>query len=94
MNEPKEHWNIQEAVAAQEEYCKRLAVKNPKDWMAKNFARGEGFAPRNGWCWSCHENIYQEGLQTRYGWRNGISVERAGSELTTGCPFCNRSYVD
>lgn len=24
----------------------------------------------------------------------GITVEKAGSELVTGCPHCNRSYCD
>ena len=78
-------YDIQKAVKAQEEYLKRLAVEHPEDWMADNFAKGQGFAPRNGVCWCCHKNIYGDG---------GISVEQASSELTTGCPFCHMSFVD
>lgn len=78
-------YDIAKAVEAQKEYCKGLAVKHPDDWMAHNFAKGEGFAPKDGRCYRCHKNIYSEG---------GISVEEAATQLTTGCPFCYRSYVD
>lgn len=80
-----ETYDISKAVKAQEEYLKKLAVEHPEDWMAPNFAKGKGFAPRSGYCYSCGKNIYEEG---------GISVEKAGKELITGCPFCHRSYVD
>lgn len=43
------------------------------------------FAPSDGVCWKCNKQIYSEG---------GISVEKASSELVTGCPFCHRSFVD
>ena len=43
------------------------------------------FAPHSGICFHCHQNIYAEG---------GISVEEAGRELVTGCPFCNYSFCD
>lgn len=40
------------------------------------------FAPVDGICYNCHRNIYE-----------GISVEKAGQELVTDCPFCNHSFV-
>jgi hypothetical protein len=42
------------------------------------------FAP-TGNCWCCGNNIFKE---------RGVSVEEAGRELITGCPFCHRSYCD
>lgn len=40
------------------------------------------FAPTSR-CWSCGRNIYAK-----------ISVERAGRELITGCPYCHRTFCD
>jgi hypothetical protein len=78
-------YNAQQAIIAQREYLKKLAQNNPGDWMADNFSKGIGFAPSNGVCYHCNKQIYSQG---------GISVERASTELTTGCPFCHTSYVD
>lgn len=41
------------------------------------------FAPRSGICYACGSQIYET-----------ISVERASSDLITGCPLCHRSYCD
>lgn len=46
------------------------------------------FAPEDGRCFRCGKNIYQN-----YD-HSGVSLERAGRELITGCPHCNRSYCD
>lgn len=78
-------YNAEQAIIAQKELLKELAKQNPKDWMANNFSKGIGFAPSNGICYRCKKQIYSEG---------GISVERASTELTTGCPFCYISFVD
>lgn len=43
------------------------------------------FPPRDGICFSCRRQIYAEG---------GYTIERASTELITGCPFCHRSYCD
>jgi PP-loop superfamily ATP-utilizing enzyme len=54
------------------------------------------FAPNDGNCYRCKKNIYKQ-IEQRYGdkvYHTGISVERAGRELVTGCPHCNRSYCD
>lgn len=73
-----------------------LAVKAQKDYWKSNGL--PNFAPRNGVCWNCNKNIYEQ-HEKRYGgdvkgFVTGISVEKAGSELVTGCPHCNRSYCD
>jgi len=49
------------------------------------------FAPGNGSCYNCHRNIY-----TQWGdkYKSGYSVERASSELITGCPHCHYSYCE
>ena len=41
------------------------------------------FAPSDGVCASCLRQIYAK-----------LSMERAGSELITGCPHCSYSFVD
>lgn len=99
-----ETYDQEAAIKAQKEYCKEWASKHPEDWMVKNMSEGRGFAPVDGHCWCCHQNIYQaEGREMIYShrkWRptgrtlKGISVEEAEKYLTTGCPFCHRSYVD
>jgi len=68
------------AISAQEKYCKEKGYPH--------------FAPRNGRCWHCGRNFYDEVEHPGGVRRTGISVERAGSELITGCPHCNRSYCD
>lgn len=73
-----EKYNIQEAAKAQKEYQEKT---NSPD-----------FAPRNGVCWRCKQNIYKEIDKGSY--KTGITVERAKTSLVTGCPHCNRSYCD
>lgn len=76
-----ETYNISEAIKAQYLYCKTKILPH--------------FAPDNGICWTCHQNIYSENGRTRIGHgAHGISVESAGNHLITGCPFCNRTYCD
>jgi len=50
------------------------------------------FAPADGRCWNCKRQIYEE-LDSPYG-KTGISLERASTELITGCPHCHRTYCD
>lgn len=57
------------------------------------------FAPKDGRCWNCKQNIYLPG---KHYWKGkfdgrdsqGISTEKASTELVTGCPHCCRSYCD
>lgn len=50
------------------------------------------FAPTN-YCYACRRSIYTtyniNGRESK-----GITVERAGNGLITGCPHCHRSYCD
>lgn len=74
-------YNIPEAIKAQEKFCDKNEYPC--------------FAPDDGICWDCHQNIYSENGITRYGRKtHGISEESAGNHLITGCPFCSRSYCD
>lgn len=41
------------------------------------------FAPVDGVCYKCNKNIY-----------NAITIDKAKSELITGCPYCCQSYCD
>lgn len=47
------------------------------------------FQPNKGECYNCNKNVYQD-----YETRQGYSLARAASSLTTGCPHCNRSFCD
>ena len=85
MNE----YNVSKAIKAQEELCKKEGYPD--------------FAPHSGVCWNCRRNIYEVvehdrkdcyGSPTGEKFTTGISVEKAGTELVTGCPHCNRSYCD
>ena len=84
-----EKFNVSEAIVAQDLYCMEKHVPH--------------FAPRTGICWRCNKNIYKQVIHEKKDWKTnevtgyfttGISVERAGRELITGCPHCNRSYCD
>jgi hypothetical protein len=48
-----------------------------------NFA--EAATGYHGRCPACGRCIYD---------KNGYTVEMAAHELITGCPFCNKSFVD
>lgn len=51
------------------------------------------FAPAGGFCYRCGRNIYADVVRRR-GVSRGISVEKAGRELITGCPHCAATFVD
>jgi hypothetical protein len=74
----KETFDVKKACDAQSEYCK--AHEYPH------------FAPGDGRCYDCGKNIYQQIIKGD--WSSGYSVERASSELITGCPHCYHSYCD
>lgn len=71
-------FNVSESIKGQKEYC----IKN----------EAPDFAPSNGVCWKCHNNIYKP-IKNR-GYVSGITTEKAKTELVTGCPHCHRSYCD
>lgn len=95
--------DAEKAIASQIKYLKERAKLNDGDWMNANFAKGIGFAPQNGICYNCHKQIYDNAIIKQRNWETGeleevvskgISVEKASTELTTGCPHCHRSFVD
>lgn len=82
-----DQYNLQESIKAQRIYCEEKGLPH--------------FAPNFGVCWSCNQQIYSAIEQERKNYvgesviyTTGISTEKAGSELVTGCPHCNRSYCD
>ena len=71
-------YDVQESIKAQKEHC-----------QAKKYPH---FAPTDGICYRCRRQIYSP--FTANGFTSGITVEKAGKELITGCPHCNYSYCD
>lgn len=61
---------MNEYAKKQEEFCEKNGY--PK------------FAPRDGVCYSCNKNIYDDEATAKF----------ADSHLITGCPFCSKSYCD
>lgn len=85
----KQLFNVKESIEAQRNYCVEKELPY--------------FAPHDGRCWSCNRNIYEPVEHKRKDcitrevigtYTTGIEVEKAGLELITGCPHCNRSYCD
>lgn len=74
-----ETFDIKLACEAQTKYA------NEKDYPH--------FAPVSGRCYECHHNIYQQ-IDQGSGYKSGYSVERAATELITGCPHCHISYCE
>jgi len=69
----------------------RLAAKNPDDWFYKSQMEREperrtGFAPRTPICYHCKKDITAG--------EKGITLEKLGTYIITGCPHCNKSYCD
>lgn len=84
-----ETYDINKAREAQRKYCEEKGYPH--------------FAPVSGRCWSCGHNIYTQVEHKRVDWKTGgevkpyitgISVEKAGEYLITGCPHCHRTYCD
>ena len=77
-----ETFNTKAAIAAQMKYCEEHDLPF--------------FAPTPN-CYRCCTDIYKEHAYIgRYGGvgARGISVERAGSEHITGCPYCGQTFCD
>lgn len=73
-----------------EQYDKQKAIKAQKEYSETT--RNPHFAPHDGNCWACRMNIYDK--KTKGDHEHGITVEKAGNQLITGCPHCHRSYCD
>lgn len=74
----KETFDVKLACEAQAKYVKEKGYPH--------------FAPTSGRCYDCGRNIYSQIVNGDY--KSGYSVERASSELITGCPHCLRSYCE
>lgn len=79
MNTSTEIFDIPASIAAQKEYQK---VKGYPD-----------LAPRDGVCFKCHSNIYAPRKRPD-GSVSGVSLEKASTQLVTGCPHCHFSYCE
>jgi len=73
-------FNPIEAAKAQEDYCNEHELPM--------------FAPANGICYRCCNNIYDPITYRDHDKVYGISVEDAGNQLITSCPHCNYSFVE
>lgn len=83
-------YDVYKAIKAQKQYCEENGFPH--------------FAPNDGICWNCNKNIYLpieqkrilylKGKEIEQIYTTGITVEKAGDELVTGCPHCHRSYCD
>jgi hypothetical protein len=76
-------FNVEKSIALQKKLCETRGLPH--------------FAPRNGRCFKCFEQNYEQ--KERTGWNGrkyntGISTESAGTTLVTGCPHCNKSFCD
>lgn len=89
MSDLNNKFDVNKSILAQKNYCSEKGYPH--------------FAPSSGNCYKCKKNIYSPVEHERKNWETGevvgsyitgIDVEKAGSELVTGCPHCSRSYCD
>jgi hypothetical protein len=76
-------FDVTKSIASQKRLCEERGLPH--------------FAPRNGVCFRCYEQIYEK--KEHSGWQGrkyttGISTEKAGTTLVTMCPHCNKSFCD
>lgn len=74
----------------EEDFCVSESIKAQRTYCTTNEA--PDFAPNDGVCWKCHNQIYAPIKNS--GYVSGITTEYARTKLVTGCPHCNRSYCD
>jgi len=76
-------FNVSISITAQANFCKKMKYPH--------------FAPLNGICSECKNNIYtivykKSGGEKTY--KSGITFWQAANTLITGCPHCHKSYCD
>lgn len=74
----------------EEDFNVNEAIKGQREYWEKN--KAPDFAPSDGICWRCHNQIYAPVKNS--GYVSGITIEYAKTRLVTGCPHCHRSYCD
>lgn len=72
----------------------RLAKEYPDDWFFKSQMelspnRRVGFAPSDRRCYCCGKDITKD-----YDGSKGITKEKLGNYIITGCPHCFKSFCD
>lgn len=75
---PPETYDPLAATVAQSRYCRERGIPH--------------FAPKSGKCWKCGYNIYLPANTATES--PAISVEQAGREHITGCPYCHWSFCE
>ena len=80
-----------EVYEQQRKNIETLAAENPDDWfyasqMKRPVNRRTGFAPDDRRCYRCCKDITQG--------EKGITLEKLGSYIITGCPHCYASFCD
>lgn len=79
MGEPV--YDVRASIICQRNYCENNRLPH--------------FAPSDGVCFRCHNNIYSprlvRGTKDQY---TGIPTYKAGCQLITGCPHCNYSFCE
>ena len=75
-------------------YDIKISLKKQKQFQVEKNC--PNFLPQNGRCWKCGKNVFEkyENNYSRRTFFTGIDTKRAGEELFTGCPHCNKSYCD
>ena len=76
-------YNLRKSAVSQERYCELAHVPL--------------FAPRDGRCSKCHENIYRVIITyDKYGnqYTSGIDTKTAENTHITGCPHCHATFCD
>jgi len=75
-----------------EKYNVKESIRNQKKCWEDG---SPDFAPRDGICWNCQQQIYSP-IERKHPvtgniYYTGITTEDA-KKLVTGCPHCNRTY--
>ncbi|WP_094603438.1 hypothetical protein SPSIL_014880 [Sporomusa silvacetica DSM 10669] len=90
--------DIKACREAQAKYCKEncdphFAPESGVCWSCrKDIYQNYGWTNKGEFPFSQRIGVSKDGEQVDF--ITGISLEKAGSELVTGCPHCNRSYCD
>lgn len=97
-----EGYDRNKSIEAQAEYCKRtgapdFAPHSGVCWSCKNniyepLGRKRGQSA--SWIGKTGYRKVESFPIEEADYITGITVEKAGSELVTGCPHCNKSYCD
>lgn len=74
----------------EQQYSQQSAVDLQRQFCSEHHV--PIFAPTDGICYHCHENIFKPLCSG--GYISGISQGQAASVLITSCPHCHHTFVD